>query len=232
MRFRFCLLALLFVALVVPFFAGAETVTGEVVSIADGDTVTVLQAEEQVKVRLHGVDTPESGQDFGRAARDYVAELCFRKDVTVFVTDTDRYGRKVGVVILKDGRVLNHELVAAGLAHWYARYAPNDEALRRLQEEARAAGRGLWSRPDVVTPEAFRKGEGRGGNAPYNPPAAGSGAAAGVEETGSADRALVYITETGAKYHRDSCRMLRSSKRAIAREQAERNYEPCGICLP
>ncbi|MBX3180711.1 MAG: thermonuclease family protein [Candidatus Hydrogenedentes bacterium] len=212
--------------------AGAETLTGEVVSIADGDTVTVLRAEEQVKVRLHGVDAPESGQDFGRAARDYVAERCFRKEVTVFVTDTDRYGRKVGVVILKDGRVLNHELVAAGLAHWYARYAPEDEALRRLQEEARAARRGLWSRPDAVTPEAFRRGEGRSGIAPYNPPSAGTGPEARSQDTAPADRALLYVTDTGTKYHRGSCRMLRSSRRAIAREQAERDYEPCGICLP
>lgn len=213
--------------------AAADTITGKVVAVADGDTITVLQDETQIKVRFHGVDCPESKQDFGTAAKEFTAERCFGEVVTVVVTDTDRYSRKVGLVILKDGRVLNHELVAAGLAHWYAEYAPHDDALKRLQEEAKAAKRGLWSRADAIAPSEFRKDKAAERAAPYNPPSAiraepGPAAAAGA----SAGNSVVYITDTGAKYHREGCRSLSASKQAIPLEEARKRYAPCGICRP
>ena len=212
----------------------SETIAGKVVAVADGDTITVLQEKKQIKVRLHGIDAPESGQDFGQVANDFTADLCFEAVVTVVVTDTDRYGRKVGLVILRDGRVLNHELVAAGLAHWYEEYARGDEALRCLQDEAKAARRGLWSRPDVILPADFRKGKRNGTAEPYNPPPPGgssSGDAAGPD-SGADAGGMVYVTETGTKFHREGCRTLRASKRAVSRSAAERGYEACGICRP
>lgn len=66
--------------------AAAETLTGKVVGIADGDTVTVLvDGHKQVKVRLHGVDCPERGQPFGNRAKQFTSEMCFGKSVTVRV---------------------------------------------------------------------------------------------------------------------------------------------------
>ena len=123
MRACFTFSLLFLVLLCTPPIFAAETIEGKVVSVADGDTLTVLKGKEQVKVRLHGVDAPEKAQDFGTASRTFTSEACFGKEVTVEVKDTDRYGRKVGIVTLPDGRVLNHELVKAGLAHWYAAYA-------------------------------------------------------------------------------------------------------------
>jgi len=222
------LLPYLLLLLLAPF-ASAETIAGKVVSVADGDTITVLQDETQFKIRLHGIDAPESNQDFGTAAKNFAADHCFGDVVTVAVTDTDRYGRKVGLVILKDGRVLNHELVAAGLAHWYRVYAPRDTALKHLEAEAKAAGRGLWSRPDVVLPENFRKGEGRGSRPPYNPPSADAsrdGAPPG-DPAGT-----VYITDSGAKYHKKGCRFLKNSSTPLPLEEAKRRYEACGVCGP
>jgi endonuclease YncB( thermonuclease family) len=207
--------------------AYAETIAGKVVSVSDGDTVTVLQEKTEIKIRLHGIDSPEKNQDFGQAARKLTADLCFGEVVTVHVTDTDRYGRKVGLVLLEDGRVLNHELVAAGLAHWYAQYAPDDLALERLQADAKAAKRGLWSRPDVITPYEFRKGKRSGNGVPYNPPGSE------VEPSGSAGLTdAVYITESGTKYHKAGCRFLAQSKRAISRAAAAKRFEPCGVCRP
>lgn len=206
-----------------------ETIVGKVVSIADGDTVTVLQGETQVKVRLHGVDCPESGQDYGRAAKEFTGALCFGEVVTVVVTDTDRYGRKVGLVVLEDGRVLNHELVAEGLAHYYEEYARGDLSLKQLHDQAKAAKRGLWSRPDAIAPSEFRKGTGSGDAEPYNPPSSVVEKPASVSP--SAD-GVVYITDSGTKYHREGCRSLRSSKNAVSREDARKRYGPCGICRP
>src|SRR5688572_32397780 len=78
-----------------------------VVGITDGDTLTVLTAEKkQVKVRLHGIDAPETGQDFGPQAKKACSDLAFGKDVTIRERNKDRYGRTVAEVILSDGKSL------------------------------------------------------------------------------------------------------------------------------
>jgi endonuclease YncB( thermonuclease family) len=60
-------------------------------------------------------------------------------------------------VLLPDGRSLNHELVGAGLAWWYRRYAPGDLDLERLESEAREAKRGLWADAEPVPPWEWRR---------------------------------------------------------------------------
>jgi micrococcal nuclease len=84
-------------------------------------------------------------------------DLAFGKDVKVLVRDVDRYGRTVGEVILPDGRSLNRELVKAGLAWWYRHYAAHDRELERLEADARAARRGLWTDPHPIPPWEWRK---------------------------------------------------------------------------
>ena len=103
-----------------------------------------------------GIDCPEKRQAFGNRAKQFAPALVFGKTVTVSVLDVDRYGRTVGEVILPDGRVLNHELVRAGLAWWYRKYAPDDDTLKQLEAEARQAKRGLWVEPNPMPPWAWR----------------------------------------------------------------------------
>lgn len=151
------ILLLLFLA-VWPLPALAADYTAKVVGITDGDTLTVLTAEKrQVKVRLHGIDAPESGQDFGSRAKQEASELAFGKQVTVRPVDTDRYGRTVAEVILPDGKSLNREMVRGGMAWWYRKYAPGDRELAGLEAEAEAARRGLWAQPGPVAPWEWRK---------------------------------------------------------------------------
>src|SRR5262245_66108743 len=102
-----------------PLGAFAEQFTGKVVGISDGDTISVLREGKAVKVRLHGVDTPEKVQAFGTQARKFTSDMVFQQTVTVIVQHTDRYGRLVGDVLLPDGRSLNQELVKAGVAWSY-----------------------------------------------------------------------------------------------------------------
>jgi micrococcal nuclease len=99
-----------------PLLALAEDFSGRVVAVTDGDTIRVLRNRREVRVRLYGVDAPESKQPFGSRAKQFTSGLVFGKAVTVRVRDVDRYGRTVGEVILPDGRNLNQEIVKAGFA--------------------------------------------------------------------------------------------------------------------
>lgn len=107
-----------------------------------------------MKVRLHGIDAPETGQDFGARAKQAASELAFGKDVTVREVNKDRYGRTVAEVILADGRSLSHEIVRAGMAWW--KYAPADQELAGLEAEAKAARRGLWAQANPTPPWEWR----------------------------------------------------------------------------
>jgi endonuclease YncB( thermonuclease family) len=135
----------------------AESFTGKVVGVHDGDTITVLKDRTPVKVRLYGIDCPETGQDFGSRAKLATSELAFGKVVTVHPRRKDRYGRTVADVVLPDGRILNRELVRRGLAWWYNEYAPTDASLARLEAQARAAKIGLWSERDPTPPWDWRR---------------------------------------------------------------------------
>jgi micrococcal nuclease len=136
--------------------APAGEFTGKVIGVSDGDTITVLQDKTPVKIRLDGIDCPETGQDFGTRAKSFTSEIAFGQVVTVRPAGIDRYRRTIAVVVLPDGRILNHEVVRSGYAWWYRKYAPRDAALERLEREAREAGRGLWSQSKPVPPWDWR----------------------------------------------------------------------------
>jgi endonuclease YncB( thermonuclease family) len=130
--------------------------SGKVVGVSDGDTISVIHNGTAEKIRLHGIDCPEKKQDFGNRAKQYTSEMCFGQIATVLVVAKDRYGRSVGIVTVND-KNLNQELVRAGLAWWYVRYAPRDVTLRKLEEQARFYKRGLWIQPNAIPPWEFRR---------------------------------------------------------------------------
>jgi endonuclease YncB( thermonuclease family) len=109
---------LLFIVLLLTFSTPAlsETIIGKVISVADGDTITILtERHEKVKIRLSAVDTPESGQSFGKQAKHFTSSMVFGKEVTVKKETTDRYGRTVGMVFV-DGANLSEEIIRNGMA--------------------------------------------------------------------------------------------------------------------
>ena len=100
----------------------SQTLSGQVVSIADGDTITMLDSsKKQVKIRLYGIDCPEKGQAFGKAAKKLTSRLTYKQMATVTEYDTDRYGRTVGVVLV-DGVNINEAIIRAGYAWQYRKY--------------------------------------------------------------------------------------------------------------
>lgn len=132
-------------------------ITGKVVRVADGDTISVLDGDNaQHKIRLHGIDTPERDQRYGRTAWNALSAMVAGKTVGVVVLGEDSYGRTDGTVYL-DGRDINLAMVAAGHAWWYRYYAPNEHLLQAAETTARAEKLGLWAEPDPVPPWDWRR---------------------------------------------------------------------------
>lgn len=129
---------------------------GRVVRILDGDTLEVLRQKQAVRIRLYGIDCPEKRQPYGTRAKQFTADLAFGKDVTVQERSRDRYERAVAEILLPDGHSLNRELVRAGLAWWYRKYAPHESGLAELEEQARDQRRGLWADDDPTPPWLWR----------------------------------------------------------------------------
>jgi endonuclease YncB( thermonuclease family) len=132
---------------------------GRVVAVADGDTLTVEPARggDRNKIRLWGVDAPESRQPFGQAAKGFVNKVALFKEVTVIPVDKDRYGRTVAVVALPDGSVLQEMLLKEGLAWVYTQYCSTCDAWKRMERQAEKEKKGLWADDRSVQPWVWRK---------------------------------------------------------------------------
>lgn len=129
--------------------------TGRVVAIHDGDSLTLLVDRVQHRIRLNGIDAPERGQAWNQRARQALADLCFGQQAEVILQGTDRYGRELGDVYVGD-LFVNAQMVRVGMAWHYKQYS-KDETLAALEEEAREAKRGLWADPSPMPPWDYRK---------------------------------------------------------------------------
>jgi micrococcal nuclease len=197
--------------------AGAEQ--AKVARVVDGDTLVVQIGARTEKVRLIGVDTPESVdkhrpvEAYGKEASAFTRRLAEGKSVRlegeVGTLDRDKYGRLLRYVLLPDGMLLNAEIIRQGYGHAYLRYPfAKMEEFRALEREARDRGLGLWA-----------------GGAPPAParPAA----------------AAAYVGSSRSRlYHRKSCewaRRIGTANRIMfdsAAAAREAGYAPCGVCHP
>lgn len=140
----------------------AATLTGLVVGVSDGDTVTVLDsARAQHKIRLAGIDAPEKHQPFGNASKASLSAKIFNREVEVEYNKSDRYGRLVGKITV-GGIDANLEQVKAGMAWHYKAYEkeqrPEDRlAYGRAEDAARLQKIGIWRDPDPTPPWEFRR---------------------------------------------------------------------------
>lgn len=149
--------ALLTLGSALVLFAGAAPacyagppLTGRVIGLADGDTITVLDSSHvQHKVRVAGIDAPEKGQPFGKRSKAHLSLLVMGKTVHVEGHKKDRYGRVVGMVKVADSDA-GLEQVRAGMAWHYKLYSdeqrPHERAAyAEAENEARTLRRGLWA---------------------------------------------------------------------------------------
>ena len=145
---------------------GSYLLTGTIVNVADGDTVTLRAPDGQRRIRMDSIDAPEEGhgsdqpgQPDAEAARKHLAGLVAGKTLTAQCYEQDQYGRDVCALILDDGRSANRVQVEAGHAWAYTARKGDylrDKAMPDLQRQAKAAGRGLWARPHPVQPWKWR----------------------------------------------------------------------------
>lgn len=160
--------------------AHSETLHGRVVAIADGDTVTVLDATNtQHKIRLAGIDAPEKMQSFGIRSKQNLSHLVYGKPVSVEYKKLDRYGRIVGKVMVASPdicpearadcpKTLDPGLaqITVGLAWHYKQYSKEQSEEDReryafAEDEARAKRAGLWQEKNPVPPWDWRRNANR-----------------------------------------------------------------------
>jgi endonuclease YncB( thermonuclease family) len=149
-----------FLVMIAATAAKAETMTGKVVAIADGDTITVLIERREVKVRIGGIDAPEKKQPFGQQSKQAMSDCAFGKEVNVQWKKTDRYGRTIGKVVA-DGVDCGLRQIELGLAWHYKAYQKEQPPEDRItyataESSARSSLEGLWSDPTQTPPWEFR----------------------------------------------------------------------------
>ena len=147
------------------FVAGnlnAATLQGKVVNVADGDTITVLDATNtQHKIRLQGIDAPEKAQAFGQKSKQSLHQLVHSKQVTVEYQKKDKYGRTLGKVLYK-GTDVCLEQIKLGMA-WHDKQYESEqtkedrEIYAQAELSARANAIGLWKDKQPCPPWEFRK---------------------------------------------------------------------------
>lgn len=160
-------------SLLVTAAVNAQPLSGNVVGIDDGDTISVrtgavpaglaVRDGETISVRLEGIDAPEHGQPFGNASRQNLSELVFGKQVNLECQGPDRYKRWACKVLLPSGEDVCLDQIEAGMAWHYKQYqrlqsATDRAAYGAAEDQARHAKKGLWSEPNPVQPQDFRHG--------------------------------------------------------------------------
>lgn len=207
----------------------------QISSVVDGDTITVNGDNNNlIKVRLIGVDTPETVhpskpvQAYGKEASLFLSNLLKGEKVYLFGDDsgqsTDKYGRSLCYVFrYPDGLFINAEIVRQGYGHTYTLFPFKYlEQFRELETFAREKEKGLWG-PSIAKDTQTRQST--------NAPLVSSTPVQTIERR--AVSTTVYITKTGKKYHSAGCRYL--SKSCIPIDlpaAAQRGYTPCSVCNP
>lgn len=132
--------------------------SAKVIKVSDGDTITVLtQNKESIKVRLYGIDAPETKQDFGKASKQYLSSLIAGRIVEVKSNGQDRYGRVLGTIYL-DNADINAKTVEEGYAWAFVKYS---KIYAAQQSKAIKNKAGLWRQKDPQAPWDFRKAKKR-----------------------------------------------------------------------
>ena len=139
----------------------AETLTGRIVGVSDGDTLTLLDAEHVPhKIRVAGIDAPEKRQPFGDRSKTNLSALAYNRTAEADCRKIDRYRRNVCVVFI-GGKDIGLEQIRGGMAWWYQQYAREQTRQERIDYEhaefvATRNRYGLWNSKSPTPPWEWR----------------------------------------------------------------------------
>lgn len=139
-----------------PTVQPADGARAQVLSVIDGDTIEVELGGREYRLRYIGVDSPERDEPYYEEALAFNRELVADQTVILVqdVSETDQYGRLLRYVYGEDGTFVNGELIRNGMARLVT-FPPDvaqTEYLREVQDQARAAGAGMWGSPELAGP--------------------------------------------------------------------------------
>jgi len=148
---------LLLASLLIVLPAAADTLSGMVTAIHDGDTLTLVDKDKKRhRIRLAEIDAPERKQPYGAKSRNSLAEICFHKPAVVETTETDSYGRVIGKVSCA-GVDASAEQVRRGMAWVFARSTLPNSPLPEMEANARLRKLGLWAGEKPEPPWKWRE---------------------------------------------------------------------------
>ncbi|MEW4563785.1 thermonuclease family protein [Bremerella sp. JC770] len=193
-----------------------KVLRGKVIFVADGDTVGLLDAQKkQHRIRLEGIDAPESNQAFGTQSRQVLNDLIYGQEVVVAYEKTDQYGRILGHIYWND-RWLNRDQLARGMA-WHYRHFSGDAYLAQLQKKAAAEKIGLWIDGSPMPPWRYRLTEKR-----RRESQAGKVPAVPMHPTG------YWLNTSSGVRHNQTCEHYGKTSRGKYCDADQ--GKPCGMC--
>jgi endonuclease YncB( thermonuclease family) len=178
-----------------------------VLSVGDGDTITVTEGSRRIKVRLACIDAPETSQTpYGMAARATLQGLLpIGSEITLKTKAVDRYGRSVAEVF-KGGNNINQTLVRSGDAFVYWQYISgcDRQTYSRLENDARLKRFGVWAVPGgIQRPWDYRRGRKGGNSASSSGSSSTSSGKYRCKEIGSWDKAQALLKQGHTYLDRD-----------------------------
>lgn len=209
---------------------------GSVVGVSDGDTITILNDnKEQFKIRLSGIDAPESGQAFGKASKERMSALVYGKIVEVTPVTTDKYDRTVARIHVSDLGV-EEEMIRSGMAWVYSKYClePICDQWMDIQTNARSMRVGLWADQDPIPPWEWRHNKNSVSSVKHQNAARLDRSK--VSQPVVFQNQLVHGNISSHVYHGSQCRHYNCSNCVkvfnSSADALNEGYRPCRICNP
>ncbi|AJD01452.1 thermonuclease family protein [Campylobacter lari] len=134
-------------------YDGGSYINAKVSHVIDGDTIEAKFEDKKLKIRLFGIDAPESDQAYGKMAMQFLSAIALNKEVVLSVKDEDKYGRILAIVYLND-KDINQVMVKNGFAWAYEHYS---DLYVNEQNYAKENKKGLWADENPIEPYKWRR---------------------------------------------------------------------------
>lgn len=145
---------LLILSFFLPFACLAQTFSGTIIKVIDGDTFVFQTEEGSLQIRMHGIDAPEKSQEYGLESKAFM-EKYLHKSGTLNRTGIDKYGRSLAVLFIEKVNI-NLESIKNGCS-WHYRQYSKDNDYSQAEIQAKGQKMGLWQYPNPIPPWEYRR---------------------------------------------------------------------------